>query len=75
MPSNRPPEWSDVTDQLESSADETDRAWVVLYPGDYNTHMFDGKDNLAILVDHGQAQELQRLAEKAIKRTEGDDDE
>lgn len=71
---NRPPDWTDITDQEDSHPGDTDRAWVVLFDEDYATHMFDGEDNLAILLDHEQAHELKRLAENAIEHTERDND-
>ena len=55
--------------------EESDRAWMILYPEDYDDFMFDGEDNLAILLDEEQCLEVMRLAENGIDICRGEFDE
>jgi hypothetical protein len=77
MGDDAPPDWKSVRDAIEPyDGDDSDRAWVILFPEDYDNWMKDGVGNLALLVDEEQAEEVRRLADQSLTRIrEGADDD
>lgn len=77
MSDDNTPELGDVMEFPDGPRDD-DRRWIVLYPEDYDNFGRDPAGNVAVLVDHGQAGEVLRLAAEVVadlshRDAEGDD--